>query len=452
MSDGHGNINSATLTVAVDRNPVAGNDSGTTQSALYSVDAAHGVLSNDTDPDGDAVTVGSVNGSAGECRTSIAGTYGHLTLNANGSYSYIADNAAALAAQPAGAALQDVFTYAAKDGLGGNSASANLTINVSRLSTINLTQTQVPFYGSPTTLDSHATISNPDLVRFSSATIETNQTSMNIGQQVNGYVGAHFLLNGVPIPDITPQWLNSHMTGDNIGQQAPLSVTIGSDTFTVAWQYNFYDIWPYSGTYLYYGAYSTSVIITGNGTAAEYQQILDQIQIDRGGYQVTWTLTDVNGNASAPVTQSINNSTPITAHADINSVVAGATVTTTAATGVLANENNPNHRALSVNGVSDASHGTGTVGSALAGRLWPPDAQRRRQLQLCRRQQRRDQWRGDRLPAAGCLHLFRDRHRRRGRQHHTDHQRRACADRRCRHRHRCRQCDRVRHSGQRCIA
>ncbi|MBR1215856.1 Ig-like domain-containing protein [Bradyrhizobium sp. JYMT SZCCT0180] len=366
-SDGHGNIDSGTLTVAVDRNPVAGNDSGTTQSALYSVDAAHGVLLNDTDPDGDAVTVGSVNGSAAGVGQSIAGTYGHLTLNANGSYSYVADNAAALAAQPAGAALQDVFTYTAKDGLGGNSASASLTINVSRLSTINLTQTQVPFYGSPTTLDSHATISNPDLVRFSSATIESNQTSMNIGQQVNGYVGAHFLLNGVPIPDITPQWLNSHMTGDNIGQQAPLSVTIGSDTFTVAWQYNFYDIWPYSGTYLYYGAYSTSVIITGNGTAAEYQQILDQIQIDRGGYQVTWTLTDVNGNASAPVTQSINNSTPITAHADTNSVVAGATVTTTAATGVLANENNPNHRALSVNGVSDVSHGTGTVGSALAG-------------------------------------------------------------------------------------
>ena len=152
-SDGHGNIDSGTLTVAVDRNPVAGNDSGTTQSALYSVDAAHGVLLNDTDPDGDAVTVGTVNGSAANVGNSIAGTYGHLTLNADGSYSYVADNAAALAAQPAGAALQDVFTYAAKDGLGGNSASASLTINVSRLSTINLTQTQVPFYGSPTTLD-----------------------------------------------------------------------------------------------------------------------------------------------------------------------------------------------------------------------------------------------------------------------------------------------------------
>ena len=275
---------------------------------------------------------------------------------------------------------------------------------------------------------------------------------MNIGQQVNGYVGAHFLLNGVPIPDITPQWLNSHMTGDNIGQQAPLSVTIGSDTFTVAWQYNFYDIWPYSGTYLYYGAYSTSVIITGNGTAAEYQQILDQIQIDRGGYQVTWTLTDVNGNASAPVTQSINNSTPITAHADANSVVAGGTVTATAATGVLANESNPNGRALSVNGVSDASHGTGTVGSSLAGVYGHLTLNADGSYSYVADNASAIYWRGDRLLAAGYLHLFRDRHRRRGGEHHADHQCGACTDRRCRHCGRCRQCDRVRDSGKRCIA
>ena len=33
---------------------------------------------------------------AGTVGTSLAGTYGHLTLNANGSYSYAADNTAAI--------------------------------------------------------------------------------------------------------------------------------------------------------------------------------------------------------------------------------------------------------------------------------------------------------------------------------------------------------------------
>ena len=53
------------------------------------------MLSNDTDLDGDKLTVTGVSDAAkgaGSVGASLAGVYGHLTLNADGSYSYVADN------------------------------------------------------------------------------------------------------------------------------------------------------------------------------------------------------------------------------------------------------------------------------------------------------------------------------------------------------------------------
>ena len=76
----------------------------------------------------------------------------------------------------------------------------------------------------------------------------------------------------------------------------------------------------------------SGVVCSVNYGASGTKQILDQIQIDRADTKVTWTLTDVNGNTSAPVTQSINYSTAITGRADSNSVLPNATVTTTAVT------------------------------------------------------------------------------------------------------------------------
>ena len=61
--------------------------------------AANGVLSNDSDLDGDKLTVTAVSDTAhgaGTVGSSLAGAYGHLTLNADGSYSYVADNTAAI--------------------------------------------------------------------------------------------------------------------------------------------------------------------------------------------------------------------------------------------------------------------------------------------------------------------------------------------------------------------
>jgi VCBS repeat-containing protein len=133
-SDGHGGTTSNTLTFAVDRPPSGTADAalvfaGTTKTGTAG-QAGTGVLGNDTDKDGDTLSVSAVNGVGGNVGASVAGTYGHLTLNADGSYSYAADNAAAINAQPNNAPLTDAFTYSLSDGQGGSTTSVGLTFTV----------------------------------------------------------------------------------------------------------------------------------------------------------------------------------------------------------------------------------------------------------------------------------------------------------------------------------
>src|SRR4051812_12565585 len=72
--------------------------------------------------------VGAVTQNAGVA-PALAGTYGHLTLNADGSYPYIADQNAA-DALATGVTATDVFSYTVKDADGLVSNSTTLTITV----------------------------------------------------------------------------------------------------------------------------------------------------------------------------------------------------------------------------------------------------------------------------------------------------------------------------------
>jgi VCBS repeat-containing protein len=77
--------------------------------------ASGNVLANDLDNDvGDTKTVSAVNGSALNVGAAIATARGTVTINADGSYSYALDNAAA---QPlaAGEQVTDSFTYTVTD-------------------------------------------------------------------------------------------------------------------------------------------------------------------------------------------------------------------------------------------------------------------------------------------------------------------------------------------------
>ncbi len=98
----------------VDDDPVAVADSyNVGHGATLVVSSADGVLGNDSDPEGLAITA--------QLGTDV--TKGTLTLNANGSFTYTNDGSVS-------GATTDSFTYMAKDPGGNTSSPATVTLNV----------------------------------------------------------------------------------------------------------------------------------------------------------------------------------------------------------------------------------------------------------------------------------------------------------------------------------
>ena len=94
--------------------------------------ATGNVLTNDTDVDaGDSKTVSAVAGAAINVGSGLAGTYGTLTLNADGSYSYVVNNANAAvnALRLATDTLTDTFAYTMTDAAGATSTT-NLVVTI----------------------------------------------------------------------------------------------------------------------------------------------------------------------------------------------------------------------------------------------------------------------------------------------------------------------------------
>ncbi|MEM8504476.1 MAG: Ig-like domain-containing protein [Cyanobacteria bacterium P01_D01_bin.1] len=117
VSDGNGGSDTATVTVevaepvAVNTDPVAGDDSYSTAfDSPLSVDAAAGILSNDSDSDGDDLSIALEDGPDS----------GNVQINDDGSFTYTPD---------AGFSGSDTFTYAVSDGNGG-SDTATVTVEV----------------------------------------------------------------------------------------------------------------------------------------------------------------------------------------------------------------------------------------------------------------------------------------------------------------------------------
>ena len=128
-TDQAGNTGSESFTITVrdTTRPVLGDD-GNAVMAFQAV-VGTSVLGNDSDVATGPVHVTGISDAshgAGSVGGSLAGQYGTLTFNLDGSYRYVADNAAVLAE---GLQADDVFTYTAAD-QAGNSATATLDIKV----------------------------------------------------------------------------------------------------------------------------------------------------------------------------------------------------------------------------------------------------------------------------------------------------------------------------------
>ncbi|MET1109947.1 MAG: Ig-like domain-containing protein, partial [Allosphingosinicella sp.] len=119
ISDEHGATSSSTVTITVNGAndaPVANDD---TASTTEDASVSGNVLANDTDVDVEPLTVANPG--------VYAGAYGTLTLNADGSYTYV-PNAAAQGLDD-GESVQDVFSYTASDGTASDSATLTVTVN-----------------------------------------------------------------------------------------------------------------------------------------------------------------------------------------------------------------------------------------------------------------------------------------------------------------------------------
>ncbi len=139
--------NAAPVAVAdvSDLNLAAGASGGPAQELGFSVatvNATGNVLTNDTDANiADSKTVTKIGVSSAGMNvasattslngTSVVGSYGTLTIGADGTYSYVVDNnnAAVNALRTTANSLADVFTYTMKDGAGSTS-STSLTVKI----------------------------------------------------------------------------------------------------------------------------------------------------------------------------------------------------------------------------------------------------------------------------------------------------------------------------------
>jgi VCBS repeat-containing protein len=111
---------SSTYEISDNEPPVANNISYkrfyTDTQKLFSVNAASGVLSNDTDPDNDTPLY------VADPRTNARLSYGYLTLNTDGSFTYTSDDGQK--------DINDTFTYYANDGQENSVSPATVTIEI----------------------------------------------------------------------------------------------------------------------------------------------------------------------------------------------------------------------------------------------------------------------------------------------------------------------------------
>jgi VCBS repeat-containing protein len=275
--------------------------------------AAGNVLSNDTDIDsGDTKTVVAVNGSAISVGQPLVGTYGTLTLSANGTWSYALNNADPDTNGLAqGQTATDTFTYTMADANGATSSSSlaititgtndapDITVGSGDSAGTTLTETDAGLTGSGT-----LTVVDPDLTNAVTASVPSVVLSGTTG--------------GLQAADV-------------LGM---LSVTSGSiaanpgDTHNLGWTFNS-------------GAQAFDFLNTGEALTLTY----------------TVQATDGSATDTQAVTITINGTTDLVANAD---TVLGSNLTTVIIpwSALLANDSDPNATIVGVTDLVGVTGGT----------------------------------------------------------------------------------------------
>ena len=161
ISDGHGGTATTTVTITINGAndaPVARPDtnlavrgqpdaSGHNDNNPNTTIVAGNVIPNDSDPEGDTLTIvgvvpGTQPSASGNVGAGVLGTYGTIVVNPNGTYTYALNNTnPAVQALTGTNTLTDTFTYTISDGKGG---TATTTVTITIGATANTPPTAVP--------------------------------------------------------------------------------------------------------------------------------------------------------------------------------------------------------------------------------------------------------------------------------------------------------------------
>jgi VCBS repeat-containing protein len=162
----------ATDIITIDHAPVAASGGFSAKLAAGASLSGTNLLAGDTDSDNDTLAITSISGAGGTiiAGTTLAGTYGVISITAAGTYSYTANNSAAISGAPAGSTPADDFTITISDEHGGFTTEA-VVFDVARAPTIAAGGTVTAHIGYPVTLDAGATVTDPDGASISAATI-----------------------------------------------------------------------------------------------------------------------------------------------------------------------------------------------------------------------------------------------------------------------------------------
>jgi VCBS repeat-containing protein len=173
VDDGLGHSNTSTpaistlsLASAANQPPVAANDSATTNEDTPVTIA---VLSNDSDIEGDSLSIQSIN---------TTGTVGQVTINPNGTINYNPNGK--FESLGVGQTASDTFTYTVSDGKGGMSTAAvTLTLNGVNDAPIGLNDSATTNEDNPVTIN---VLGNDSDIEGDSLSIQSVNTTGTVGQ------------------------------------------------------------------------------------------------------------------------------------------------------------------------------------------------------------------------------------------------------------------------------
>ena len=207
----------ADTAVAVEAGGIANGTAGT--------DPTGNVLVNDTDVDGGeskTVTSFTFGPAPGTLGSPLSGNYGALTLNANGSYSYVVDNSnpAVQALRASSTPLVEVFDYTMQDGANASSSST-LTITIDGVNDAPTT--------SPVTLTPIAEDSGGRLITQAELLANANDVDGDILTAIGLTISSG---NGALVDNLNGSWTYSPALNDDTSVSFSYNITDGAITIS----------------------------------------------------------------------------------------------------------------------------------------------------------------------------------------------------------------------------